>query len=370
VKYQDEFRTTTAIQPLLDRIAAEVTQPWNIMEICGGQTHAIMKYGIDRLLPQQISLLHGPGCPVCVTPQTTIDQALAIASLPGVIFCSYGDMAKVPGSEKDLLMLKAEGADIRLVYATSEALALARAHPDKEVVFFAVGFETTAPATAIAVSQAAAEGLDNFSVLCAHVLVPPAIEHLLNARDHRINGFLAAGHVCTITGEAAYRELAHQYGIPMVITGFEPVDILLGVHRCVAQLEAGMAEMMNSYRRVVREAGNPHALALIDKVFRVEEREWRGMGSIPASGWGLAPAYARFDATEKFTVSPTPSRGPGICISGDVLQGKKKPSECPAFGTTCTPDKPLGATMVSNEGACAAYYHYRPAETEEAVRDV
>jgi len=359
VKYLDEYRDAEGVRRLAAAIHRITTKPWTLMEVCGGQTHAIIKFGIDELLPSGVTLLHGPGCPVCVTPTGIIDQALAIASRPGVIFCSFGDMLRVPGTSRDLFSVKAAGGDVRMVYSPLDALALARQHPDREVVFFAVGFETTAPANAMSVFQAAREGLTNFSLLVSHVLVPPAMEALLASPDCRVQGFLAAGHVCAIAGCEPYIPLAENYRVPIVVTGFEPIDVLRGIHQCILQLEEGRAECENAYERAVRREGNPEAMAMVADVFTVIDRTWRGMGGIPHSGLGLAPKYAAHDAAVKFGLGPDPGEAPSACISGLILQGLKKPHECPAFGTRCTPEKPLGATMVSNEGACSAYYRYR-----------
>jgi len=359
MKYLDEYRDAAGVRTIADEIARIATRPWMIMEVCGGQTHAIIKFGIDELLPEQIILLHGPGCPVCVTPVGIIDQALEIAARPGVIFCSFGDMLRVPGTKRDLFSVKAAGGDVRMVYSPLDALKLARQHPDKEVVFFAVGFETTAPANAMAVFQAAREGIRNFSLLVSHVLVPPAMEALLSSPERRVQGFLAAGHVCAVAGVEAYRPLARKYKVPIVVTGFEPIDVLRGIHYCVRQLEEGRAECENAYTRAVRDEGNPDAMAMVADVFTVIDRSWRGIGTIPQSGLGLSPRYKSYDAAQKFGLATETEEQHSECISGLVLQGLKKPSECPAFGTRCTPEKPMGATMVSNEGACAAYYRYR-----------
>ena len=362
MKYLDEYRDAEAVKRYADALNARATRPWTLMEVCGGQTHAIVRFGLDRLLPEGVTLVHGPGCPVCVTPLEIIDRALAIASRPGVIFCSFGDMLRVPGTDRDLQTVKARGGDVRIVYSPTDAVKLARENPDREVVFFAVGFETTAPANAMAVYQAREEGLKNFSILVSHVLVPPAIEAILSAPGSRVQGFLAAGHVCTIMGDAEYGPLAEKYGVPIVITGFEPVDILQGVLLCVTQLEEGRAEVENAYARSVRTQGNPAAQEMIRRVFRVIPRKWRGVGEIPQSGLGLAEAYAEYDAERRFEVGGIQAEEPEVCISGLVLQGLRKPYECAAFGTACTPERPLGATMVSSEGACAAYYHYRRRE--------
>jgi hydrogenase expression/formation protein HypD len=340
-------------------IARATTRPWSIMEVCGGQTHAIIRFGLDELLPRGITLIHGPGCPVCVTPIEMLDKAVAIASRPGVIFCSFGDMLRVPGSKKDLFTVKSEGGDVRVVYSPMDAVALAQNHTDREVVFFAVGFETTAPANALAVAQAARLGLKNFSVLVSQVLVPPAIRAVLSSPLNRVQAFLAAGHVCTVTGMEEYRPLAAEFRVPIVVTGFEPLDILHGVLMCVRQLESGRCEVENQYARSVRPEGNALARKQMEEVFQCVPRKWRGIGEIPASGLALREAYASFDADRRFGVELIAAEESGECIAGEVLQGHKKPHDCPAFGVCCTPDKPLGAPMVSNEGACAAYYRYR-----------
>jgi len=359
VKYLDEYREAALAQQLAREIHRVTTRPWNIMEVCGGQTHAIVKFGIDELLPKQITLIHGPGCPVCVTPLEIIDQALQIAARPGVIFASFGDMLRVPGSTTDLLSVKARGGDVRMIYSPLDAVKLAEQNPAKDVVFFAVGFETTTPATAMAICQAAQKQLKNFSMLISHVLVPPAMEALLSSANCRVQGFLAAGHVCTVMGFEEYFPLAKKYRVPIVVTGFEPLDILQGVLMVVQQLESGRAEVENQYARSVRREGNQPAQELIRKVFKVVDRKWRGLGQIPQSGLGLADAYAVFDAEKRFALANHQVEEPKECLSGLVLQGLNKPPECPAFGTRCTPEHPLGATMVSSEGACAAYYRYR-----------
>lgn len=357
--YRDGFRDPSACRELAAAIAATATRPWVLMEVCGGQTHAILRHGLDRLLAPAVTLIHGPGCPVCVTPVDWIDKAIELARDPGIIFCSFGDMLRVPGTGGNLLEARACGADVRIVYSPLDALAIARAHPQREVVFFAVGFETTAPASAIAVHQARAAGIANFSLLVAQVLVPPALEALLAKPGNRVDGFLAAGHVCTVMGYAQYETLAARHRVPIVVTGFEPVDILDGVLSCVRQLEQGSARAENRYARAVRRDGNPAARALVEEVFTVVSRPWRGMGELPGSGLGLAPAWRAFDAEERFgRVVPRPELA-GECISGLVLRGERRPPECPAFGTRCTPERPLGVTMVSGEGACAAYYRYR-----------
>lgn len=360
MKFIEEYRDAHAARRLAASLARLITRPWTIMEICGGQTHAIVKYGIDELLPPALTLVHGPGCPVCVTPLEIVDKAIEIASRPGVIFCSFGDMLRVPGSSRDLLAAKAAGGDVRIVYSPLDAVKLARQHPDREVVFLAVGFETTAPANAMAAHQARRLGLRNFSLLVSHVLVPPAMEAILSSLSNRVQGFLAAGHVCTVMGFTEYEPLAAKYRVPMVVTGFEPLDILQGIQLCVAQLESGRAEVENPYARSVRREGNRPAQALMGEVFQVVDRKWRGIGKIPRSGLGLTDAYASYDAERRFGVAGCEVEESGECMSGQILQGVKKPPECPAFGTRCTPDHPLGATMVSGEGACAAYYRYRP----------
>jgi hydrogenase expression/formation protein HypD len=359
MKFLDEYRDGELAQQLAREIHRVTTRPWNIMEVCGGQTHAIVKFGIDELLPKQITLIHGPGCPVCVTPLETIDKALDIAARSDVIFTSFGDMLRVPGSTQDLLSVKAGGGDVRIVYSPLDAVKLAEQNPSKEVVFLGVGFETTAPATGMAVFQAAQKGLKNFSMLISHVLVPPAIEALMSSPNCRVQAFLAAGHVCAVMGYEEYFPLAAKYRVPIVVTGFEPMDILQGVLLTVQQLESGRAEVENQYSRSVRREGNQPAQELMRKVFKVVPRKWRGLGEIPESGLGLSEAYAAFDAEKKFGLVDHHVEEPAECIAGWVLQGLKKPQECPAFGTRCTPEHPFGATMVSSEGACAAYYRYR-----------
>ena len=361
MKYVDEYRDPEAARKYAEAIAKTVTQPWTIMEVCGGQTHTIVRFGIQDLLPDAVELVHGPGCPVCVTPLEMVDKAIEIAAREEVIFCSFGDMLRVPGSEKNLLTLRAEGGDVRIVYTPLDAVKIAADNPDKQVVFFAVGFETTAPANAMAVHMAKERRLDNFSVLVSHVLVPPAIKAILSAPNNRVQGFLAAGHVCTVMGTAAYAPLAEKYKVPIVVTGFEPLDILQGIYMCLRQLEDGRAVVENQYERAVRDAGNAGAQALISTVFRVISRKWRGIGEIAESGWTLSDAYADFDAERRFGLVDKEVAEPEGCISGLVLRGLNKPADCPAFGKQCTPDHPLGATMVSGEGACAAYYNYRKA---------
>ncbi len=359
MKFIDEYRDAAAAQRLARQIKKLTTRPWTIMEICGGQTHAIIKFGIDTLLPRLITLVHGPGCPVCVTPVELIDKAIAIAARPEVIFCSFGDMLRVPGTQGDLFSVKASGGDLRIVYSPLDALQIAKTHPHREVVFFAVGFETTAPANAMAVYQAKQLRLKNFSMLVSHVLVPPAMEAILSSPNNRVQGFLAAGHVCTVMGYHEYEPLVKKYRVPIVVTGFEPVDILQGVYLCVRQLEEGRAEVENQYARSVRREGNQPAQRLIHEVFRVIPRKWRGVGEIPQSGLSLTDEYREFDAEKKFDVANMRAEESTECISGLILQGLKKPHECPAFGSRCTPEFPLGATMVSSEGACAAYFRYR-----------
>jgi hydrogenase expression/formation protein HypD len=359
MKFVDEFRDARASHALAAAIKKDVTRPWTIMEICGGQTHAIVKFGLGTLLPKEISLVHGPGCPVCVTPLEAIDRALAIASRRDVIFCSFGDMVRVPGSGKDLLTAKAEGADVRIVYSPLDAVTIAKENPSKRVVFFAVGFETTAPATAMAVYQAKAAGIKNFFLLVTHVLVPPAMRLILQSKESRIQGFLAAGHVCTVMGYGQYEPIAKEFHVPIVVTGFEPLDILQGIHLCVQQLEAGTCHVQNAYARVVSHDGNRRAQEIMGEVFRPMDRQWRGIGMIPQSGLGLTPAYQAFDAERVFDVAGISAAESSVCISGAVLQGLKRPHDCPAFGKECTPQHPLGAPMVSSEGACAAYYQYR-----------
>jgi hydrogenase expression/formation protein HypD len=360
MKFMDEYRDPEAAQRLVAAIRGLVTRPWTLMEVCGGQTHAILKYGLDELLPAGVTLLHGPGCPVCVTPLEKIDRAIALASRPDVIFTSFGDMLRVPGTDQDLLSVKAAGGDVRIVYSPLDALAIARQHPDKQVVFFAVGFETTAPGNAMAVYQARRSGVTNFSVLVSHVLVPPALEAILSSPECRVQGFLAAGHVCAVMGYTEYFPIAAKYKVPIVVTGFEPLDLLQGIYLCLDQLESGRFEVQNQYARVVSEGGNRPAQQIVSEVFHVVRRAWRGIGEIPASGLGLRGEYGAFDAEERFDLSAVgPRPEPEDCISGLVLQGLKKPNECGAFGTRCTPERPMGATMVSSEGACSAYFRHR-----------
>lgn len=360
MKFLDEYRDGAVARRYAQAIARLCTRPWVIMEVCGGQTHSIVRHGIDRLLPDSVSLLHGPGCPVCVTPTATVDAAISLAQRDGVVLCSFGDMLRVPGETGSLLSAKARGADVRMVYSPLDALALAHAEPDRQVVFFAVGFETTAPATAMAVLQAEREGLDNFSLLVSHVLVPPAIEALLDDAHNRVQAFLAAGHVCTVMGYREYEPIARRYGVPIVVTGFEPVDLLQGLYLCIAQLERGEARVENQYSRMVSRDGNAAAQQAMSRVFMTCDQRWRGMGGLADSGLALAPRYACFDACVRFGIRIADEERKGECISGEILRGGRKPPDCPAFGTRCTPDHPLGATMVSSEGACAAYYRFRP----------
>jgi hydrogenase expression/formation protein HypD len=366
MRYLDEYRDGAAAQKMLREIARVVTRTWTMMEVCGSQTHTLLKYGIDRLLPPQISIIHGPGCPVCVTPIETVDQALVIAAREDVIFTSYGDMLRVPGSSKDLLSVKAEGGDIRMVYSPMDALKIARDNPEKKVVFFAIGFETTAPANAMAAVAAEREGLANFLMLTSHVLIPPAIEAIASSPDNRVQGFLAPGHVCTVTGYTHYEPLAARYGLPIVVTGFEPLDLLQATYMLVSQLESGRHEVENQYARSVSREGNRQAQKLMSEVFEVVDQRWRGIGVIPRSGLRLKGPYARFDAASAFALEEVISQEASVCIAGLVLQGVRKPPECPAFGKECTPEHALGAPMVSSEGACAAYYLYaRRAEAKK-----
>ena len=359
MKYLDEFNDPELAKRLLDDIHATVKQPWAIMEVCGGQTHSIIRHGIDQLIPDQVEMIHGPGCPVCVTPLELIDKALEIASRPEVIFCSFGDMLRVPGSDRDLFRVKSEGGDIRVVYSPLDALKLARENPDREVVFFGIGFETTAPPNAMAVFQAKRLGVPNFSMLVSHVRVPPAIDAIMQSPACRVQAFLAAGHVCSVMGTQEYPPLVERYSVPIVVTGFEPLDILEGIRHTVHQLERGESYLDNAYARAVPPEGNPAARKLLSEVFTVTDRGWRGIGVIPDSGWRLSETYRDFDAEYRFQVGDIHTDESAVCRSGEVLQGLIKPHECAAFGTQCTPRNPLGATMVSSEGACAAYYLYR-----------
>jgi hydrogenase expression/formation protein HypD len=358
MKYLDEYRDAEAARKLSDAIARIVSRPWTIMEVCGGQTHTIVRYGIDRILPTGVELVHGPGCPVCVTALETIDRAHAIASRPDVTFCSFGDMLRVPGTRGDLLQLKSQGSDVRVVYSPLDAVNLAATRPDRKVVFFAIGFETTAPPNAMAVWLARRRRLSNFSVLVSHVLVPPAITTILQSPGNRVQGFLGPGHVCTVVGYEEYEPIVRDFRVPVVITGFEPIDLLEGVFRVIRQLEAGQAEVENQYSRAVRREGNLASRRLIENVFEVCDRKWRGVGLIPKSGYRLRDEYRDHDAERLFDVDEIRTEESSVCISGEILKGLKKPHECPAFGKHCTPQTPLGATMVSAEGACAAYYAY------------
>jgi hydrogenase expression/formation protein HypD len=358
MKFLDEYRDRESVQLLLGAIRAAVTRPWVIMEVCGGQTHSIVRYGLDELLPPGLELVHGPGCPVCVTAVEQIDRAHAIAARPEVTFCSFGDMLRVPGSRGDLHQLKSQGSDVRVVYSPLDAVRLAAEHPEREVVFFAIGFETTAPANAMAVALARKKGLSNFSVLVSHVLVPPVIAAILQAPGNRVQAFLGPGHVCAVMGTREYAPLAEHFRVPIAVTGFEPVDLLEGVRQVVLQLERGEARVANAYARAVRAEGNPGARALLDEVFEVCDRNWRGVGMIPKSGFKLRYEYRAFDAEARFEVDTLTAPESPLCISGQILKGLKKPSQCSAFGKACTPQTPLGAPMVSNEGACAAYYLY------------
>ena len=362
MKYVDEYRREEDIRRLLHNLEKTLTRPWTVMEICGGQTHTLMRSGIDRMLPLCLTVVHGPGCPVCVTPLELIDRAIAIASRSGTIFTSFGDMLRVPGSQTDLLSVKAQGGDVRLVYSPLDAVKLAVANPDREVVFFAVGFETTAPANAMAVLMARQRNLDNFSILCSHVLVPPAMEAILGAPGNRVQGFLAAGHVCTVMGYEEYEPIAERYRVPIVVTGFEPLDLLQGIFMTTAALEEGRFGVENQYSRAVRREGNPEARRAIAEVFEVRDRKWRGIGTIPKSGYALRPEFSRFDAERRFGVGTIEAQESELCIAGEILRGWKKPSQCAQFGASCTPEHPLGAPMVSAEGACSAYFRYgRPA---------
>jgi len=366
VKYVDEFADPQLAHRVLDEIRSITTQPWRVMEVCGGQTHAIITNGIDDLLPEAISLVHGPGCPVCVTPLEMIDRALAVAALDEVIFCSFGDMLRVPGSSTDLFAVRAAGGDVRIVYSPLDALVLAEANPERQVVFFGVGFETTAPANAMAIRAASERGVTNFSMLVSHVLVPPAIESIMASGQTLVDGFLAAGHVCTVMGMAQYEQLVDRHRVPIVVTGFEPLDVLDGIRRVVVQLEAGRAELENAYARAVSAEGNLIAQQILEEVFEPVDRAWRGIGTIAQSGWKLRREYASFDAEHRFAVGHITAHEPAECRAGEILLGQLKPNECEAFGTACTPRSPLGAPMVSSEGACSAYYQRVGLSTEHA----
>lgn len=364
MKYVSEYRDADMVAQYLEEIRQTVTRPWAIMEVCGGQTHSLVKNGILNMLPPEVRMIHGPGCPVCVTPLNLIDKAVYLAEEKGVILCSYGDMIRVPGSKRSLLESKARGADVRILYSPLEAVKIAQENPDREVVFFAVGFETTAPANALSVIHAQRAGVPNYSILASHVLVPPAIEAVMNDPDSNIQGFLAAGHVCTIMGIDEYYPLVDRYEIPIVVTGFEPVDLAQGILMTIRQLEKGEHQLENQYSRVVRPEGNPEAQKVIQQVFTIADREWRGIGVIPMSGYEVRPEYVTYDANIKFNVNIEKVAESDECIAGLVLKGIKKPQECPQFGRGCTPQMPLGAPMVSSEGACAAYYHFSQAMEE------
>jgi hydrogenase expression/formation protein HypD len=364
MKYLSEYRDSDLVYQYLRELKETVTRPWKIMEVCGGQTHSLVRNGILNMLPPEIQMVHGPGCPVCVTPLSQIDKAIYLAEQKNVVLCSFGDMLRVPGSKKNLLQAKAEGADVRILYSPLEAVKLAKENPDKEIVFFAVGFETTAPANSLSVIHAERLGLKNYSILTSHVLVPPAIEAIMNDEENNIQGFLAAGHVCAIMGMGEYFPLVEKYNIPIVVTGFEPVDLLQGILMVVRQLEKGIAKVENQYSRIVREEGNPKAIEAIIKTFKITDREWRGIGNIPNSGYTLREDYVAFDAIEKFDIKIEAVKESAVCVAGEILKGIKKPHECPAFGKTCKPEHPLGAPMVSSEGACAAYYQFSQIEME------
>jgi len=359
MKYVTEYRDATLVRGVVDEIRRVVTRPWVLMEICGGQTHSIVRYGLDQILPPLIELVHGPGCPVCVTPLELIDKALLIASQPDVIFCSYGDMLRVPGSDRDLFSVKAAGGQVRVVYSPLDAVEIARQNPDKQVVFFAIGFETTAPPNVMSVLKARALGLKNYSILVSHVRVPPAMHAILGSPDCRVQGFLLAGHVCTVMGYHEYPSLAEKYRVPMAVTGFEPLDMAQGILYTVRMLEEGRVAVENAYPRSVSFEGNPAAQAAIHQVFEDCDRTWRGIGMIPMSGWRLREEFAAFDAEKRFDVGAIQTKESPLCIAGQILVGMKKPHDCSAFGKECTPEHPLGATMVSAEGACAAYYKYK-----------
>jgi len=368
LKYIDDYRDKDLVEIIAARIEKITTRPWTIMEICGGQTHSIMKYGLQEFLPEKVSLVHGPGCPVCVTPLELIDKAIYLSSFPDVIMTSFGDMLRVPGSESDLLRSRARGSDVRIVYSPLDVLKIAKENPGKKVVFFAIGFETTAPSVALAVKQAGKTGIDNFSILCSHVLVPPAIRSIMSLPGVRIQGFLAAGHVCAIMGYHEYHEIAEKYRIPVVVTGFEPVDILTGINKTIEQLESGNSHVDNAYGRVVTEKGNIPAQNMLMEVFEPVDRQWRGIGVIKGGGLKLRDEYASFDAERLFPLGNIKAEEPEGCIAGEILQGLKKPDQCSSFGSVCTPDKPLGAPMVSSEGACSAYYRYSGSQKKEYGR--
>ncbi len=370
MRFIDEYRNEADVQKFIQAIHHTVTQPWALMEICGGQTHTLIKFGIDQMLPEAVTLIHGPGCPVCVTPIELIDRAIAVAQQPAVIMTSFGDMLRVPGSSSDLLSVKAAGGDVRMVYSPLDAVKLAQKHPERQVVFFAVGFETTAPGNAMAVALANQLALPNFSILCSHVLVPPAMEAILSSPDNMVQGFLAAGHVNTVMGYWEYEPIAEQYRVPIVVTGFEPLDLLQGIYMTLKALEEGRYGVENQYTRSVTRAGNSAAQKVIAQVFEVCDRPWRGIGTIPHSGYRLRPSFARFDAEQRFDVAGITAQESPLCIAGQILQGLKKPHECSAFGTRCTPEQPLGAPMVSSEGACAAYYQFGRVFSTDASKEV
>lgn len=359
MKYVDEYRDKEQVRSLARAIRRIVTRPWHIMEICGGQTHAIARYRLEEILPEEVKLLHGPGCPVCVTPVKTIDFALQLARHPNILLASFGDMMRVPGSNEDLLRAKARGADIRMLYSPLDAVELATAHPDKEIVFFAIGFETTAPVHMMALKEATRRRLTNFSLLTSLFTVPPAIETILSDSSCQVDGFLTAGHVCAITGNSAYYPLAQKYKTPMVVTGFEPADLLYGIYRCLLQLEAGTYQVENAYKRIVTEEGNPSARALMNETLEACPQEWRGIGVIPGSGLQLKEAYADFSALKKFPLHTETPETTSTCMAGQIMRGIKQPADCPHFGSQCCPEHPLGAPMVSSEGVCAAYYRYK-----------
>ncbi len=358
MEFTTEFRDAHLVRGVIEKIRRRVTRSWVLMEICGGQTHAILHYGLDQLLPAEIELVHGPGCPVCVTSLELIDKALAIAARPEVIFTSYGDMLRVPGSQRDLFSVRAAGGKVRVVYSPLDAVKIAQENPDKQVVFFAIGFETTGPSNAMSVVQAKMLGLKNYSVLVSHVCVPPAMHAILSSPASRVQGFLAAGHVCSVMGYWQYPSIAEKYRVPVVVTGFEPLDLVQGIWMTVDQLESGTCEVQNAYSRVVSREGNTAAQAILNRVFEPCDRKWRGIGMIPQSGWQLTTEFSDFDAEKRFDVGSIQTQESPYCIAGEILQGLKKPTQCPAYGKLCTPDTPLGATMVSSEGACAAYYRY------------